>query len=79
MNEEVIYDIPISKIINSIYDLINDKKEINNLDLNQLKDELGESIINNLDVESKNALVTIKYKGEEIPQVSKIFEFEDIN
>ena len=79
MNEEVIDDIPISKIINSIYDLINDKKEINNLDLNQLKDELGESIINNLDVKSKNVLVTIKYKGEEIPQVSKIFEFEDIN
>ena len=79
MNEETIDDIPISKIINSIYDLINDKKEINNLDLNQLKDELGESIINNLDVKSKNALVTIKYKDEEIPQVSKIFEFEDTN
>ena len=79
MNEEAIDEIPISKIINSIYDLINDKKEKNNLDLNQLKDELGESLINNLDVESKNALVTIKYKGEEIPQVSKIFEFEDIN
>ena len=63
MNEEAIDEIPISKIINSIYDLINDKKEKNNLELNQLKDELGESLINNLDVESKNALVTIKYKG----------------
>ena len=59
--------------------MINDKKEINNLDLNQLKDELGESLINNLDVKSKNALVIIKYKSEEIPLVSTIFEFENIN
>ena len=79
MNEETIDNIPISKIITSIYDLINDKKEINNLDLNQLKDVLSESLINNLDVKSKNVLVTIKYKEKELPHVSKIFEFENVN
>jgi len=78
INEEMIENISIKKIIDLIYNLLN-QYGVDKIDLFKLKDELPPSIINKLHVHLIESLVFIEYNGQDIPQKSKIFEFEDIN
>ena len=76
--EETFENVPLTKIINSIFRLVNKERE-SNIDIYKLKDELPFNLLNNLNVFVKDFIVNIEYKGVPFPKKSKIFEFEDAN
>ena len=76
--EEEIEGIPISKIINIIYkNQAEFKIGENKLDTKNLKEEFPKTLIDNLVIYLGAIYIDITYKGEVIPQSSKIFEIED--
>ena len=76
--EEKIENTSITKILDLIYNLYN-TKDLNNINLFELKDKLPIDLINKLNVFVKDFMIFIYYNNMEIPTKSKIFEFEETN